>query len=57
MTLDPRTIMFVTACRAPVLAMVLLSLRRNYPSSIRGLGWYTPATCCAKNDTPMQAGF
>jgi hypothetical protein len=44
MMLDPRTIMFVTACMGPVLAMVLLSLRRNYPSSIRGLGWWAQGT-------------
>lgn len=44
MTLDPRTIMFVTACMGPVLAMVLLSLRRTYPSSIRGLGWWAQGT-------------
>ena len=44
MTLDPRTIMFVTACMGPVLAMVLLSLRSAYPSSIRGLGWWAQGT-------------
>lgn len=44
MTLDPRTIMFVTACMGPVLAMVLLSLRRTYPSSVRGLGWWAQGT-------------
>lgn len=42
--LDPRTIMFVTACMGPVLAMVLLSLRTTYPSSIRGLGWWAQGT-------------
>lgn len=44
MTLDPRTIMFVTACMGPVLAMVLLSLQRAYPTSIRGLGSWAKGT-------------
>jgi len=44
MTLDPRTIMFVTAFMGPVLAMVLLSMRRTYPSAIHGLGWWAQGT-------------
>ncbi len=40
MHLDSRTIMFITACMGPLMALVLLAMRRNYPTAIRGLGWW-----------------
>lgn len=36
--------MFITALMGPVLALVLLSLRRTYPTSLRGLGWWAQGT-------------
>lgn len=36
--------MFITALMGPVLAVVLLSLRRTYPTSISGLGWWAQGT-------------
>jgi diguanylate cyclase (GGDEF)-like protein len=38
--LDIRTILLITAFMGPLMAVVLLSLRRNYPVSVRGLGWW-----------------
>ncbi len=40
MHLDSRTIMVITACMGPLMAMVLLAMRKNYPTAIRGLGWW-----------------
>ncbi|MCF8149505.1 MAG: GGDEF domain-containing protein [Burkholderiaceae bacterium] len=37
MNLDPRSIILLSGLMALVMSMVLFSLRRNYPSSIRGL--------------------
>ena len=45
MELDPRTIMFVTACMGPVLGMVLLSMLRTIPSTIRGLKSWAYGSC------------
>jgi diguanylate cyclase (GGDEF)-like protein len=38
--LDSRTIMFITACMGPLMALVLLAMRSNYPTTVRGLGWW-----------------
>ena len=38
--LDARTILVMTALMGPLMAVVLFSLRRNYPVSVRGLGWW-----------------
>jgi diguanylate cyclase (GGDEF)-like protein len=38
--LDSRTFLFITALLGPVLALVLLSLRRSYATSVHGLGWW-----------------
>lgn len=38
--LDARTILVMTALMGPLMAIVLFSLRRNYPVSVRGLGWW-----------------
>lgn len=42
--LDSRTIVIITAILGPVMALVLLSLRRNYPGSVKGLGWWAGGT-------------
>ncbi len=42
--LDPRTIVIITAILGPVMALVLLSLRSNYPGNVRGLGWWACGT-------------
>lgn len=44
MKLDIRTILFMAAFMGPLMAFVLLSLRRNYPVSVRGLGWWAGGT-------------
>lgn len=38
--LDARTILVMTALMGPLMAAVLYSMRRNYPVSVRGLGWW-----------------
>ena len=38
--LDARTILVMTALMGPLMAVVLYSMRRNYPVSVRGLGWW-----------------
>nr|WP_315479214.1 GGDEF domain-containing protein [uncultured Rhodoferax sp.] len=38
--LDARTILVMTAMMGPLMAVVLYSMRRNYPVSVRGLGWW-----------------
>lgn len=43
-TLDSRTLLFIIVLMGPVLAMVLLSLRRSYPGSVHGLGWWAQGT-------------
>ena len=47
MQLDPRSITVMTALMAAVLGLVLLGVRRNYPSTIHGLlPWaMAPMTC------------
>ncbi|APW42700.1 GGDEF domain-containing protein [Rhodoferax saidenbachensis] len=47
MNLDSRTIMIITACMGPLMAMVLLAMRSNYPTAIRGLGWWAQGACWA----------
>jgi diguanylate cyclase (GGDEF)-like protein len=44
LNLDSRTIVVITAILGPVMALVLLSLRRNYPGSVKGLGWWATGT-------------
>ena len=38
--LDPRTILVVAAFMGPIMAAVLLAIRRAYASTVRGLGWW-----------------
>lgn len=44
LSLDSKTIVFISVLQAPVIAMVLLLLRRNYPASVKGLGWWAHGT-------------
>lgn len=44
LSLDSRTIVVITAMLGPVIALVLLLLRRNYPASVKGLGWWAQGT-------------
>ena len=38
--LDPRTAIVLAALMSGLMSMVLFSLRRTYPPSVRGLGWW-----------------
>lgn len=44
LNLDSKTIVFMSVLQAPVIALVLLLLRRNYPTSVQGLGWWAHGT-------------
>ena len=42
-SLDPRTLIFITGCMSGLMALVVYMLKRNYPSSIQGLGSWAAA--------------
>lgn len=44
LNLDSKTVIIISTLQAPVIALVLLLLRRNYPSSVKGLGWWAQGT-------------
>lgn len=45
--IDPRTVMLLTSVMSGLMALVLLSLRRSYPSTIKGLGeWSAGLLVC-----------